>query len=394
MFWQGHATHSDARAALEAAMAQVERAGARSPTLGFLYFTDHHAGDAQALLDALQRRWPDVAWTGCVGVGVCAGGVEHFDEPAVALMLAALPRSSFQVFSGVRPLALARPFTALVHADPSTPDLPELIGELSERMDSGYVFGGLASSRGEVLHIADGVRRGALSGVAFGPEVALVSRVTQGCQPVGPARLITQCQRNLVTELDGAPALEALLADLDIDLERPQEVLARLKATLVGLTDASAAALPRGGQFGDDTRVRHLVGLDPSRGAIAVADTLQVGMQLTFCQRDREAARRDLVRVCTEIRDEVESAALAQPAALGTGTDAGAPARIAGAVYVSCAGRGGPHFGAPSAELQAVRHALGDVPLAGFFAAGEIGHRHLYGYTGVLTVFLDRPRSG
>ena len=62
--------------------------------------------------------------------------------------------------------------------------------------------------------------------------------------------------------------------------------------------------------------------------------------------------------------------------------------RIAGALYVSCAGRGGPHFGAPSAELQIVRHALGDVPLVGFFAAGEIAHRHLYGYTGVLTAFL------
>ena len=64
------------------------------------------------------------------------------------------------------------------------------------------------------------------------------------------------------------------------------------------------------------------------------------------------------------------------------------PARqIAGAIYVSCAGRGGPHFGSPSAELALVRHALGDVPLVGFFANGEIAHRHLYGYTGVLTVF-------
>ena len=74
------------------------------------------------------------------------------------------------------------------------------------------------------------------------------------------------------------------------------------------------------------------------------------------------------------------------------GADAGeaaqsATAGIAGAIYVSCAGRGGPHFGAPSAELQIVRRALGDVPLVGFFAAGEIARRHLYGYTGVLTVF-------
>jgi small ligand-binding sensory domain FIST len=76
-----------------------------------------------------------------------------------------------------------------------------------------------------------------------------------------------------------------------------------------------------------------------------------------------------------------------------TGRDAPLPdaaARMQGAIYVSCAGRGGPHFGGPSAELQIVRHALGDVPLVGFFAAGEIAHHHLYGYTGVLTVFTAR----
>jgi small ligand-binding sensory domain FIST len=60
---------------------------------------------------------------------------------------------------------------------------------------------------------------------------------------------------------------------------------------------------------------------------------------------------------------------------------------MAGAVYVSCSGRGRPHFGARHAELQLVRKALGDVPLVGFFAGGEIARHHLYGYTGVLTVF-------
>ena len=34
-----------------------------------------------------------------------------------------------------------------------------------------------------------------------------------------------------------------------------------------------------------------------------------MGMRLAFCQRDVEAARRDLVRICSEIRDEVESQA-------------------------------------------------------------------------------------
>jgi small ligand-binding sensory domain FIST len=106
-------------------------------------------------------------------------------------------------------------------------------------------------------------------------------------------------------------------------------------------------------------------------------------MRLSFCERHAAAARSDLVRICAEIREEIESteSPLVQLAPVA------ASQRIAGAIYVSCSGRGGPHFGGPSAELQIVRRALGDVPLVGFFAAGEIAGNSLYGYTGVLTVF-------
>jgi small ligand-binding sensory domain FIST len=98
------------------------------------------------------------------------------------------------------------------------------------------------------------------------------------------------------------------------------------------------------------------------------------------------------MRICAEIREELEPEEMPLPvaAALAVPEAQAAPSaarRIAGAVYVSCAGRGGPHFGGPSAEMQIVRHALGDVPLVGFFAGGEIARHHLYGYTGVLTVF-------
>ena len=111
-------------------------------------------------------------------------------------------------------------------------------------------------------------------------------------------------------------------------------------------------------------------------------------MRLAFCQRDTEAARRDLVRICAEIREELEPEEMPLPAGRpeAAGAEPPGPA-MAGAVYVSCSGRGGPHFGAPSAELAIVRRALGDVPLVGFFAAGEIARHHVYGYTGVLTVF-------
>ena len=208
--------------------------------------------------------------------------------------------------------------------------------------------------------------------------------VTQGCQPVGPERVITAADGPLVLTLDGRPALPCLLEDLGITLDDPRKAMPVLRATLVGLTDADAALLGRGGQFGPDVRARHLIGLDPVRQAVAVAERVEPGMRLAFSQRHTDAARRDLVRICSEIREEVES---------GSGSDAtgdGDARRVLGAIYVSCNGRGGPHFGAPSAELKIVQRALGDVPLAGFFAAGEIARRHLYGYTGVLTVFTSR----
>jgi small ligand-binding sensory domain FIST len=397
-FLIGHATHPDWRMALALAAAQIDAARAQVPggnaahaateTLGLAYFADHYAPHGQALLDELRQRWPGVAWVGCPAVGIAATGVEYFDEPALALMLCELPADSFEVFSGARPLMGPgsrlsqtgdQAHTALVHADPATPDLAELVAELSERVATGYLFGGAVSARTGGAQLAEGWWQGGLSGVAFGPQVGLVSRVTQGCQPVGPERVVTAAQGHVVTELDGQSALPLLLRDLGIDLQDQRKALTVLRATLVGLTDADSALLGRGGQFGPDVRVRHLVGLDPGRQAVAVAAQMEPGMRLAFCQRNTEAARRDLVRICSEIREELETEA-AEAAAAAAPT-------IRGALYISCNGRGGPHFGAPSAELKIVQRALGDVPLVGFFAAGEIARRHLYGYTGVLTVF-------
>jgi small ligand-binding sensory domain FIST len=379
-FLHAHAPDADWPTALRRIadqIAQQTALGATTPTLGFAYFTDHHRPQAEALLAALRQQWPDVAWVGASGIGVAGSGTEYFDIPGLCVMLAALPRAQFRVFSGARPLGHFAAQAALVHADPMEPELPALLAELSAQTDDAYLFGGIASATsGPALQLADGLWCGGLSGVAFGADVALVSRVTQGCQPIGPVRQVTAAEGNLVLSLDNQPALDQLLADTGIDLAQPQQALPLLRATLAGLSDASGHPLDRGGAFGTDTRVRHLIGLDATRRGVALAEQVAPGMQLAFCSRHAEAARRDLVRICSEIREELEP----------QGDEPGR--QILGAVYISCNGRGGPHFGGPSAELQIVRHALGEVPLVGFFANGEIARHHLYGYTGVLTVFV------
>jgi small ligand-binding sensory domain FIST len=424
LFPYGHATHPQwpvaagvVLAQLRAQMALPSYAGA--PTLALLYITDHYAAQAQEILDLLSAELPEVTdWSGTVGVGIAANNVEYFDEPALAVMLCELPHDQYRVFSGVSPLPNARSgrfdvHTALVHADSATPDVAELISEMAGRTQSGYVFGGLASSRSGTVQFslsghgnvkgqgaAGGVFAGGLSGVAFARDplgtMTLMSRVTQGCQPITGSHLITACEGNVVTGLDGQPALHVMLDDLAVSLDQPREALAKVRSTLVGLSRPEDALhdmhARHAGQFGAEVVVRHLIGLDPSRKGIAITDAPEVGMSLAFCERNREAARADLIRICAEIREELEPEEILQgvaglPGAPNEEKKHAAAREIAGAIYVSCSGRGGPHFGAPSAELQIVRRALGDVPLVGFFAGGEIARHHLYGYTGVLTVF-------
>jgi small ligand-binding sensory domain FIST len=419
LFPYGHATHPQWRMAAGLVLAQLRAqmalaSYASAPTLALLYITDHYAGAAQEILDHLSGELPEITdWSGTVGVGIASNNVEYFDEPALAVMLCDLPSDQYRVFSGVAPLGLGfEAHTALIHADGNTADLPELIAELASRTASGYLFGGLSASRRQQVQFAvggngnirghgaaSGVFTGGLSGVAFGEGVSLVSRVTQGCQPISKTRTVTAFEVNVATELDGEPALDVMLRDLKVSLDQPHEALSVVRATLVGLMDPSDSggrnAISRTGNFGSDVIVRHIIGLDPGRRGVAVSGQLEEGMQLAFCQRNVQAARADLVRVCSEIREELEPEELplqtATALAASEAESAPHPARrIAGAVYVSCSGRGGPHFGSPSAELQIVRRALGDVPLVGFFAGGEIARHHVYGYTGVLTVFTSK----
>jgi small ligand-binding sensory domain FIST len=382
---------------------------ASTPTLALLYITDHFEDSAQDILDFLSAELPWVTdWSGTVGAGIAATHVEYFDEPAMAVMLLELPSDQYRVFSGVSPLGLGfEAHTALVHADGNTPDVQELIEEMALRTDARYLFGGLSSSSsGQGVQFAlaadgtiggqgrsTGVFSGGLSGVAFGPGVGIVSRLTQGCTPLSGVHTVTEAEHNLVLSLDGQPALDVMLHHLAVTLDDPERAIDMVRATLVGLTtDAHTNPLLKTGHLGQDVMVRGIIGLDPQRRGIAVGQRVAVGTRLVFCQRNPTAARADLMRIGTEIREELEphdmslEVALARPAMTEVlpALDA---SRIAGAVYISCMGRGGAHFGEAHAELLTLRRALGDVPLVGFFADGEIAYNRLYGYSGVLTVF-------
>ncbi len=370
-----HATHPDAGIAARLALAclQAQWQGP-PPSLGLVYVCDRLAPQHEALQRELQAVWPQTCWVGAASVGVLADGAEYLDEPGLALFVADPPTTQFQPFDGAAPLPQgAAGDLVLLHADPSLPEPAELIAELAARAAPARLFGGLAASRTRALQLAGGAALGAgLSGLHLRAGCGLRLGFTQGCQPLAAARQITQARGHLVLALDEQAALPRLLDDLGLDPQRPQAALPALRGILLGLRRGAGRQGPQGLDALDEgVRVRHLLGLDLQQQALAMGEPVGEGEFLIPCQRHAEAALRDLRRMATQLRAEVE--------------DEGR--RIAGAVYISCAGRGGPHFGAPHAEAQLLRHALGEVPTIGFFAGGEVLDGTLYGYSGVLAAF-------
>lgn len=345
-------------------------------TLGFVYFTDHYVAHAGAIVDELRRRTGVPHWVGSAGIGVFASGAEYVDEPALVAMVGSFGADTFRVFSGnsrapapglrTASGACAAHF-AVVHGDPGTEDMPGLIEDMSRKLQSGFLVGGLSSSRTRAIQVADEVLEGGLSGVVFSSDIAVTTRLTQGCAPIRHARgagapiqyRVTACERNIMVTLDDRPAL-------DVYNEAVGPALAR---DLGRAVDSVVVGLPVPGSDTGDYLVRNVVGIDSRSGMIAIGAPVELGMPVMFCRRGGAAAREDLKRMLDSIA-----------------ADSG-PAPKAG-LYYACVGRGAHMFGEKSAELGIIRDALGDIPLVGFFANGEISHDRLYGYTGVLTLFL------
>ena len=354
----------------ESARACLEKIGRvpRAANLGFLYVTDLLVPHISEILTFFKAQTGIPHWVGTVGVGVCSTGREYLNQPAMVAMLAELPEGSFNVFRDVTRGAEELPVTAgdaaavhfaIVHADPRTPEISALVEDVADAMQSGFLVGGLTSSRNRQVQIADELVQGGMSGVILSDAVAVSTRLTQGCSPIGPRHRISECRGNIIIRIDGRPALEVFKEDIG-------EVLARDLNRAGGYI---FAGLPIEGSDTGDYLVRNLVGIDVDQQLIAVGEQLEPGMPLMFCRRDGATAYDDMVRMLNDIKRDLR----AQPR---------------GAVYFSCLGRGEQLFGANSKELKLIQDTLGEIPLVGFFANGEISHNRLYGYTGVLTLFV------
>jgi small ligand-binding sensory domain FIST len=341
-------------------------------SLGFVYATDRLGNELGIILEMLRQAAPGVHWIGSVGMGIAATAREYYEERALVVMLTDIPPEQFRVIPNTDDMFAQIPENisgwigeqgccfGLLHAEPTYVATSAFINSVREAIPSSFINGGLSSAEGSSYQIADGVFDDGISGVLFSPRVEVITDHTQGCSPIGPIHQVDEAEQNLVIRLDQRPALEVLKEDVG-------EVLSRDLRRLGGYI---FVGLPIHGSDTGDYLVRNLMGLDIEQQLIAVGDYMEEREQLMFCRRDGNTAREDMQRMLQRIEKRL------------------AGRTIRGGVYISCIGRGRSQFGGDSAELKLISDALGSFPLVGFFANGELYNSRLYGYTGVLTLFV------
>ena len=376
-------TADPGEAAILAVAQATEALGDASPSLAVLFASARFLAVAEDLVAAITEQTGPLPLIGCVGEAVAGGAREVESEPAVSLWLGAglgpvetfameyIRTPSGGAYGGY--LFPREPEGAhLMICDPFTFPADGLLTHLNEQVPGAVVMGGMASAarapRQSRLFLDNRVLSAGAVGVHL-PNAEVHPLVAQGCRPIGDAYIVTRADGSLIHELGGRPPLVRLREMAAALPSRDQELLAQ--GLQLGVVIDEYRAEPGQGDF----LIRGVVGADPDSGTIAVGDQIQVGQTVQFHVRDAQSADEDLRRAL-----ERELAALGGR-------------RPAGALLFTCNGRGSRLFTEPDHDTGLIAATLGDIPLAGFFCAGELGpvggQNFLHTFTASIALFPD-----
>jgi small ligand-binding sensory domain FIST len=352
--------------------------------LAFVFFSGHHATKIAMISAMLRKELRAKVCLGCSGEGVIAGSEEIETSAALTVWVACLPEvtvtplqiSVSHLQDQIRMLGWPEPGLEdsifLLLADPFSTPMQEVLSLMTDRYPNGIVGGGLAGggqdSGENRLLLNDQVFDEGVVGVQLTGPIAVRTVTSQGCCPIGERFVVTRAEQNLIFELGGVSALKRL-QDVFESLGGAQRRDAHRALHLGIVIDEHGSHFERG-----DFLVRNLIGADQQAGAVAIGDVVQEGQTVQFHLRDAKSASDDL-----HILLAADRAAHRNPPL--------------GALLFSCCGRGEGLFGRPHHDSGVVQERLGPIPMAGFFAQGEIGpvggRNFLHGYTASVVIFSE-----
>jgi small ligand-binding sensory domain FIST len=379
-------TLEDARTAADEVCRAAATQLGTAADLAVLFASPHHREEVEEIAQRVCQATNCQSLIGCTGESIVGGDREIEGEPAISLWLASLPATAVRLmhlefqstpdggsFTGW-PADLAEPWPAgaamLVLGDPFSFPADELVRRMNEDRPGVPVLGGMASggaAPGENCLVLgkEQFQTGAVAALIHG-AVRISSVVSQGCRPIGQPFVVTRAEANVIQELGGVPPLVQLKEMFKTLTEREQQ-LVRHGLHVGRVLNEYQDQFRRG-----DFLVRNVIGADPQSGAIAIGDYVRPGQTVQFHVRDEETADEDLRHLLKDSGNSGRS----QPR---------------GALLFTCNGRGTRLFSSADHDARCVRQSLGEIPLAGFFAQGEIGpvagKNFLHGFTASVAIF-------
>ncbi len=376
-------TEGDSDAAIDQAAIELLDQIGNQPDLVVTFFTGHHSEAAERISERIREALSPDHLVGASAAGVIGAGREVETGPGLVLWGARLPGARIQAFhlefESAEGGGMVHGWpdaddsaSAVLMVDPFSFPLDPFLSSLREIAPMPRIVGGVASSGNRPgsnrLLVDDRVVAGGAVGFVLDGAAALEPLVSQGCRPVGRAFTITRSERNVIYELDEAPAFDGLsrvVADLTDD-----DSQAFRNAPQVGLE-----AVASSGDLGQDGYlIRGVVGIDQESGAVAISDSAPVGMRVRFHARDGASAHEDLGNTL--------------------GLASGLFPEAAGGLLFTCTGRGLSLFGEPDHDSQLAGTYFPELPIAGMFAAGEIGSvcglPYIHGFTASFGLLVER----
>ena len=312
-----------AAAGKEAALQALEKAGIAKPDFVFVFATVGY--NQQTLIRAIREATAGAPLSGCSGEGIITREIVAETNFGVAVMVISSEELRFnnamvtgvgdgagpageRLAAEIRPYLGADSIACFLMADGLVfnfdPFLNSFETALRQEGHQGHLpfFGGLAAdnwaSRKTFQYHNDEIFSEGLSCVAMSGSGGVASGVNHGCVPVGSKRTITRCRGNIIYEIDGVPALEALQDYLGEDW-REQWNKTSLNVCLGFMTPEH---LKNGYE---EYIIRYMIGKDDKEGRVIIQSEVSEGTGLWIVRRDKELITCGMQTISSQIREQL-----------------------------------------------------------------------------------------
>lgn len=290
--------------------------GGERPSLVVVFYSLHHRDQGHRIASVIRRMLNPVHVIGCSAESVVGGGTELERTPGLSILAACMPGVTFTPFTEAdlpppddaneTAIAAAVGMTdqwraTLLLADPFSVPMIRLLPALNRAKGSlgGVVVGGMASAGKAAgmnsLILDERLKRSGAVGISLSGPVRVDTVLSQGCRPFGPNLVVTRAKGNLIFELGGQSAIDAVQAAVNTLDAKQRKGLS--DGLFMGV--AINASKPRLGR--DDFLIRNVMGVRPQEGAIAVGDIVPVGATIRLHARDATTAREAREWGCTKV---------------------------------------------------------------------------------------------